>query len=85
MKRTALAVLLFLAPAAVFAALPQITDTATVTATNGYTANGDGTITVVNQVQTAIPTLSSLGLAAFTLLLLAVAFYRLRRQARRAA
>lgn len=84
MKKIALAVLLAALPVAALAAPAQITNTATVTATNGFTANGDGTMTVVTAVQNPIPTLSSAGLAALVILLAAFAVYRVRRQARAA-
>jgi hypothetical protein len=82
MKKVALALLLLILPVAAFAALPQITNTATVTANNAFTANGDGTMTVTTGVQTTVPTLSSAGLAALVIVLAAVAVYRVRRRAR---
>jgi hypothetical protein len=87
MKKYALAVLLILLPAAVLAAVPQVTNTATVTATNGFTTTGDGTTTVSTPVLPAplaiIPTLSSVGLATLAVLLAGFGVVGMRRRTRR--
>jgi hypothetical protein len=74
-----------LAAAPVLAAVPTVSNTVSVTATNGFTENGDGTMTVTTAVQTPIPTLSVAGLAALAALLAAFGFLRMRRHARQGA
>jgi hypothetical protein len=74
--------LLLLLPVAA-AAQTSITNTATVTANNGFTANGDGMMSVTTQVQTPVPTLSAAGLAALAVSLAGFALVVIRRQARR--
>jgi hypothetical protein len=97
LKKFALAVrpllLAFAMLACVLAASPaaqaqggNITNTATVTANNGFTSTGDGTMSVTTAVVGApIPTLSSVGLTALSVLLAGFAVYRMRRQASRRA
>ena len=62
MKPTVVALLLLLTAAVAFAAQPAIVNTATVTANNAFTGNGDGTVSVTTQVANTIPTLSVVGL-----------------------
>jgi hypothetical protein len=86
LKKHALAALLFLLPvllpAAASAQPPLITNTATVTANNGFTTTGDGTTTISNSVVPApIPTLSTVGLGTLVVLLAGFALFRMRRQA----
>ena|ERR1700753_1913922 len=96
LKKFALAVrpllLAFAMVACVLAASPAaqaqgtIINTATVTANNGFTATGDGTMSVTTAVVGApIPTLSSVGLTVLTVLLAGFAVYRMRRPASRRA
>ena len=83
MKTCLIALLLFALAATAFASVGAVVNTVTVTADNGFTANGDGTFTTVNQVNNAIPTLSTVGLVTLAVLLAGFAVLRVRRQSRR--
>ncbi len=90
LKKYALAILLLLLPSIALAgqASSTITNTATVTADNGFTTTGDNTTTVTTAVAPAlaqVPTLSSVGLAALTLLLATLGIVTVRRRSRRSA
>ena len=80
-----LTVLASLATVPALAVVPSVSNTVSVSANNQFTANGDGTMTLVTAVQTPIPTLSVVGLAALAALLAGFAFLRLRRPARQRA
>jgi hypothetical protein len=79
MKKSALVLLLVAMPEALRAAVPQVVNSATISATNGYTATGDGTVTVVTPVSFPVPTLSVIGLVALVALLGYYALYRVRK------
>jgi len=78
MKTCLIALLLFALAATAFASVGAVVNTVTVTADNGFTANGDGTFTTVNQVNNAIPTLSTVGLVTLAVLLAGFAVLRVR-------
>ena len=80
-----LATMVMIATVPALAVVPSVSNTVSVSANNQFTANGDGTMTVVTAVQTPIPTLSVVGLVALAALLAGFAFLRLRRPARQRA
>jgi hypothetical protein len=90
LKKYALAILLLLLPVVALAgAGPVITNTATVTADNQATGTGNGTATVSVPVLPGaaqpVPTLSTVGLTALTVLLAGLGVVVMRRRARRSA